>query len=94
MDGLPEPGTESPLKPRSMSLALLVETALAVGVPEGVPVAVLGREPLESQGELVLAPFTPKATVEASSMEPVRVTVIVAEDSAEEAKAHHTSVSS
>jgi len=76
-----------------MSLALLVETPPTLGKEAVVPVAPAGRDRLGSHGDAVLAPETPNAMIDASSVAPVSVTEMTDELNGDEAMAYQTSAS-
>jgi hypothetical protein len=93
LSALEEVAAYAPSKPSNMAFALLVLTPVTVGTALKVLVATAGSAPLASQGDPVLAPETPKATMEASSAVPERFTVMLAELNAEDAMAYQTSTS-
>ena len=76
------------ITPRLMVLGFVVETVIVPGSPP--PLAVLGSDGLESNGEAVLAPDIPKATT-APSSDAQKVTVMTSDESASCALAHHSS---
>ena len=67
------PVAQSPSNPKIISYTLLVETSVAVGTLELVDEATAGSAAFVSQGVVVLAPETPNATIDTSSVAPVSV---------------------